>query len=489
MWEATVSGSPITLPAGDVGIALGVAYRTDKINDRPGHITYAYDPSLGLGANDPDAYTNNAWGFTGAGVTAGRSVTKEAFGEIEIPLLHDIPLIQRLTLSGAARVTNVKATRKSDGFSAKDNNNWTYKGSVNWEVTDWLRLRATYGTSYRAPALFEQFLADQTSFLAQRVVDPCIRWGTNLAAGTISQRVADNCAADGIPAAYTGGSTTATIITGGGIGVLKPETSTSKTASIILTPNFGADTTVSLVVDYFDINVKGEIAKLGAGSIVRGCYDSEFFPTDPLCDLFVRGQTAAPLSIDTVRDSFLNVNSQRNKGLDFTGRFRQRLGGWGTLSLVAQATHQIKDTVALFAGTETSDNGEDGEPKWVGDFKANLEVGSWNFFYGLDFVGSTSDEADYIDANDELCQNSVVYGRYCVDLKAEKRFYHSASISKTFADDRFSITAGITNFTNTKPPRVSGLNGGEISTLGHGVFASQYDLIGRRAFVNVSAKF
>ena len=90
-------------------------------------------------------------------------------------------------MSGAARVTNVRAERASDGFTDSTNGNWTYKLGANWEVTDWLRFRGTYGTSFRAPALFEQFLADETGFPSQRAIDPCVQWGVNLAHGNITQ--------------------------------------------------------------------------------------------------------------------------------------------------------------------------------------------------------------------------------------------------------------------------------------------------------------
>ncbi len=141
----------------------------------------------------------NAWEASTSGITAGKTGTVEGFGEINLPLLRDLPLIQSLTLTGAARITNVKATRASDGATDSTNGNWTYKLGADWELTDWLRLRGTYGTSFRAPALFEQFLANEKSALSQRSVDPCIQWGINLDEGNISQRMADNCAADGVP--------------------------------------------------------------------------------------------------------------------------------------------------------------------------------------------------------------------------------------------------------------------------------------------------
>ena len=90
---------------------------------------------------------------------------------------------------------------------------------------------------------------------------------------------ADNCAADGFAPDFPGGTVTATIIAGGGAGILEAETSTSKTIGLIWTPQF-ADLSVS--VDYFDIEVRDEVDQFGPDNIVFSCYESEFFPTDPL---------------------------------------------------------------------------------------------------------------------------------------------------------------------------------------------------------------
>jgi iron complex outermembrane recepter protein len=488
--EASATGTLFKLPAGDVGLAVGAVYRKDKINDVPGDITYALKP--GGNAANPADHINNAWGNTGAGVTAGFSETKEAFAEIQLPLIHDAPLIKSLTLSGAARVTSVKSVRSSDRISDSDNGNWTYKLGANWKVNDWVRLRGSYGTSFRAPALFEQFLANQTSFIAQRNIDPCIRYSTN---PNISARVRTNCAASGLPANYAGGSITATVVTGGGLGLLDPETSVAKTASIIFTPKFAflPETKISLAVDYFDIKVKGEISQLGSANVVGGCYSSDFFPTDPLCSLFTRvpaGQVNQ-YTISQVRDSFINVNSQRNRGIDVTANLRHDLGNLGSLALTAQMTWQFKDTVALFAGTEVSNNHEDGEPIWTGDFNLVWDLGSTSLFYGLDVTGGTSDIGDYTDANGSPCPispASPIYGTYCVDLRASPTFYHSISISQEIGK-KFEITAGVSNLFNTRPPRVSILNRGEIQTIGQSVFASQYDLVGRRVFIQAKAKF
>lgn len=474
--EASITGNLFDLPAGPVGIALGIDARQDSINDKPGAITLAH----------------NAWGAGFAGITMGKSITTEAFGEIQVPLLRDRPMVKDLSFSGAARLTNVKSTREPDGFSKNDKGNWTYKLGGNWAVNPWLRFRGTYGTSFRAPALFEQFQASETSSAFSSRIDPCVLYDINLAQGNISQRIRDNCAAAGIPPNYSGAGVSATIVSQGGIGSLVSETSVAKTASVILTPHFAflPDTRMSLAVDYFDIEVKGEVSKLGARNILFGCYDSPSFPSDPLCSLFTRGLPASPYNINTITDRYINIARQRNQGLDFTGLIQHNLGHLGSLTFNANVTYQLKDTIALFANTEKSNNGDIGDPKFVGDFNLTWKSRSGlSLFWGTEVYGSASNNKKYIEANHSLCQSSVIYGDYCVHLTVPTTFYHNASVTKEFGKT-LQLTLGMRNIFDTKPPRVSTVGGTGIPPLiGPVVGTSQYDFIGRRVFLNVTKKF
>ncbi|ALH80293.1 TonB-dependent receptor plug domain-containing protein [Sphingopyxis macrogoltabida] len=477
--EATLSGNLFTLPAGNVGAAFGAQIRRDQITDTPGETTLAGNAAL----------------RTSSGITSGKTVTKELFGELQIPLIHDTPLIQRLTLSGAARYTSVDATRRDgaqDSFS-----DTTWKAGLDWEVTDWLRFRGTWGTSFRAPALFELFLENQTGFQAQQDIDPCINTATKLARGAITQRMFDNCAADGFGPAFAGATGSATVLGGGGLGTLRPETSTAKTASIILTPDLSGalwgGLKTSLAVDYFDIRVSNEITTLGAGNILRGCYNSEFFPDDPLCDLFTRipaGQADAN-NVDTVIDTYVNVARQRNRGFDVTLNIAQDLGNLGSLEFRAQMTWQIEDKTALFAGTVVEDNGEAGDPKWVGDFNLAWNKGPWTIFYGLDVIGGTSNLGDLLDQRGTDCPNSPLFypgGPVCPDVRLSPTFYHSMSVTREVAD-KFEITLGVANLFDTAPPRASIPFSG-ITAIGQApAFGSQYDYMGRRVFVNLRGNF
>src|SRR5690606_21829512 len=170
--EAFVTGDVMDLPAGPLSTALGVHYQSDEIRDVPGEITLA----------------GNAWGASSAGITEGDDNTVAVFGEVIVPLIADQPGFRNLSLSASSRYTHV----------ASYGDDTTYKIGLYWQIVVSVRMRASQGTSFRSPALFELYLADQTSFPSQRAVDPCINWQANLDAGSISQRIADNCAADGI---------------------------------------------------------------------------------------------------------------------------------------------------------------------------------------------------------------------------------------------------------------------------------------------------
>jgi iron complex outermembrane receptor protein len=366
----------------------------------------------------------------------------------------------------------------------------------NYAPTNWLRFRATYGTSYRAPALFEQFLANETSFVNVGRLDPCANYAANFIAGNITQRVRDNCASQGIPGNFNGGAITATVRSQGGLGLLEAETSKAKTASVILTPRFGgflSETRFNFAVDYFDIEVNGQISQLGAANIVSGCYNSDSFPTDPLCSLFTRfGPGTQQFIINTVDNKYINIASQRTSGFDFTTSVRQNLGRLGTLSFLGQATLVRKQVFDLFAGTGRNTAGEVGSPKFVADLNLSWTSSDsgWSAFYGIDLIGKSTSRERFNELNLSSaasgCITNDLRGTYCPKLTTPAVLYHAASVTKEI--EGFDLTLGVSNLFNTRPPRISVLNGGSISTLGQAPAVSQYDWLGRRFFVNVSAR-
>lgn len=451
--EAFMSGSLFELPAGPVGVAFGVHYQEDEIKDVPGEITLA----------------GNQWNNSSAGITEGDDTSKAIFAEVEIPLLADKPLVDSLTLTASGRYTDVDSSGSGE----------TYKVGLNWALTPTLRLRASQGTSFRAPALFELFLADQTDFVRQSSIDPCIGWGAALQAGDISQRVAANCAAEGILPDFGGGSITATVISGGGYGLLEAETSTSQTIGLVWRPSF-ADLSVS--VDYFDIEVRDEVDQFGPQLIVYNCYDSQFYPNEPLCDLFERVPSLGNM-IDNIRDSFINIARQTNRGFDVAALYRLPLR-WGDLTIETQHTFQEHDVRAFFAQTPEDLNGLVGDPDWNGRLNLTFDRGPWSFFWGMNFIGSSSNE-EHFGGNEAPLRGDTVR----VVLKTSDVVYHSASVTREFEDWGLTARLGVANVLDEEPPRLTTLNLGEVTTIGNSAFYSQYDWLGRRFFLNVTKTF
>lgn len=456
--EGFITGDLFDVPAGSVAAAVGFHYREDEILDTPGPITLA----------------SNAWQADAAGITAGEDTTYAFFGEIDIPLLADKPLVEFLDFNASARFTDV------DSFGSDT----TYKVGMNWALTDSFRARSTFGTSFRAPALFELFLADQTSFTSARAADPCIAWGENVANGSISQRIADNCAADGIPPDHIA-TVGPTILTGGGAGLLTAETSEAFTFGIVWQPTF-ADLAIS--VDYFDILVEDEVDKIGGPEIVVGCYASPFFPNEPLCDQFDRSAADAPLpnAILTIRDSFINVAKQQVRGLDVAALWNREMpSGWGVLSVDTKWTFNFEDTSALFDATEEDLSGEAGRPEVVGNLNVTLDVNEWSFFYGMNYIGETDNFASF----GRNTVTSVTGEQVNIDLIADSVVYHSLSASYSF-NNGLEARVGVANLLDEEPPRLTSLGTRtEVDVLGEVAFYSQYDWLGRRYFLNLTMGF
>jgi outer membrane receptor protein involved in Fe transport len=459
--DGFMTGEVMDLPAGPLSVAFGFHYREDEITDTPGAITL-----------DPVTGESNDWDGGAGGITTGDDSTKALFVELDVPLLSGKTLARNLTLNASARYTDV------DSYGSDT----TWKVGVNWQIVDSVRIRGNRGTSFRTPALFELYLAESTSFISQRT-DPCIGWGDNLAAGTVTQTLADNCAAHGIPPDFTFGSVTPTVFSSGGLGELVAETSDSTTVGVIWQPAF-AD--LSFSVDYFDIEVENQVDRVGGEQILLGCYNSLFGPafddTEPLCDLFDR--TGLGMAPDNIIDDFINIAVQNNRGLDYAVRYNTEIP-WGALGFEVHATRQLEDTKGISLATVEELNGRVGDPEVVGDWNVTLDKGAWSFFYGGNYIGTSSDE-------EHFGGNTITYRgvQYRAVLNTEAITYHSFSVEYTFENYGLTALVGVANAFDEEPPQLTreGTDA-EYTMIGNAVLASQYDWLGRRFFLNLKMRF
>jgi iron complex outermembrane receptor protein len=459
--QGVLSGDVLELPAGPLGVAVGAEWRTFEIDDTP----------------DIREQQDLFWNTSAAKITRGEDTVSEVFIETNVPLLRGMPFVEELTLDASARAFEY------DSYGSDS----VWKAGLNWQVTPSVRIRGTQGTSYRAPALYELFLGNLTAFQDQTLIDPCIDWGNSS-----NQNIRTNCAAALVPPNYTGLlGESALIVSGGGQGVLEAETSEARTLGLIWTPDF---LDLSIAIDYFDISVNNQVAQLGPGAILGGCYGSPVYP-NAFCDLFERNDGAhptAPFNISVVNDSYINVNSQTSSGIDITVRYEHEFD-FGDLSVEVAATHTKEDVVNLFdpnlsSGFATNDfNGTIGNPEWVGDASVRLDSGDFTYAWFVDYIGPTDNEVFFSEIiADDGQPGSGYFGREARQINSTDPWLsHDASVR--WRGDNVTITGGVQNVFNAQPPVIS-YNGGQ-RLQNYALAATQYDLRGRTFFVRLGYEF
>lgn len=428
-------GGLFELPGGPIAFSVGAEYRRETN-------FYVQDPLV------ENFYTfyNSIPTFTSPAFEV-----REAFGEIRIPLLANMPLAQELTLSAAGRVSDY-----TYGGTV-----YSYNGAVEWSPFSFLKLRGAYGRGVRAPNLLELFTPLGQNFAT--VQDPCS--ARNLALGT-ANRVA-NCAAAGIPSTYDFVYTSSLEFRSGGNATLTPETSDSWTFGGVfrpteLIPGF------SLSVDYYDIKVNNAISGLSAQQILNQCYDQPSLDNQ-YCALFQRagagGGPNGEIPFQVLEGSLIsggiNFAGFRRRGVDVELAYTRNFEGLGRFA-----------TRALYTRTLQNDSFTDptnpefitrslkllGDPEDEFVWNSTLEVGRLTFGYDLRFVGEqlnvaytsifplNGQPAQNVDASETLYYPAV--------------FYHNVRLGVDVTD-QLNLYVGVNNLTDVEPPLgVSGIGGG-----------------------------
>jgi iron complex outermembrane receptor protein len=441
--SATMDGPLFKLPAGEVQGVVGLEFRHDDLYDNPG----------------PHAVATDYFNQSTAGITQGDESVGEAYVEVEAPLLKGLPLVDSLTVNASGRFTDYRTA----GFGM------TYKVGVNWQLIPSLRIRGTYGTSYRGPALFENYLAAQTSFTG--ALDPCAHYGDH---ADPSSNLYKNCLSEGLdPQAFSGYSSSPEVFTQGALGRLKSETSKNLTVGPVWQPSF---IDLQLGFDYYRIEVDNQIFTIGASNILNLCYDSKDFRNgSPYCTLISTRTSQGDIAL--INDSYINIAREIVSGFDVNWRYRHKFS-FGELQLDGEATFALEDNQELIPGTSlTNYTGTFGEPPVVWDGNLRFKHGSWTVLWNTFFIGRQS----------EYSQTGDPQSRYKEFQEAQ--YYHS--ISLTYEADKWTATFGIRNLLDSYPPVISNNpNTGFAPRVGE--FANGYgnlQLYGRTFFVRLKRDF
>ncbi len=152
IWEAGMQGHVMDLPGGEVRGSMGYTYRWNAFAFTPDSLVdrhYVADYSAGaFGSGDLDSQVS----------------VKEVYGELLIPLLSDLPLIDSLELELGARYSEYSTGQEVS----------TYKILGSWSPDEWVRIRGGYNRAERAPNMSELYSTPNGSAQFGSIpTDPC----------------------------------------------------------------------------------------------------------------------------------------------------------------------------------------------------------------------------------------------------------------------------------------------------------------------------
>ncbi len=485
-----VSGVAGVLPwnSEDVNLGFGFEYREDRIRSDPGFVG-----QRGQQFNF----------FTDPGASGSRDLY-ELFFEAQTDLIKDAPFAQLLSVEFAARWTE-----ESTYGSA-----WTYSGKGFYQPTDWLTVRGTYGTSFRAPNAREQFLRQTSGF--NLIEDPCVVpdaardaspvFGDpeiyNASNDTRSPDLLALCVGNGVDPTSLGLDPaqdfdyTTEIISGGSQDVAA-ETSRSWTAGVVFEPLLAAETLfgveafqntgLRLSATYFDILVEDSIQELSFQNIVDECLDLDGGTT---CGRFSRDANGL---IDFIDTSPVNIGSLTSVGVDFnmllTHDFEiagQSIG----LSLDGAASWLLEQEVEQL-GAVDDNAGETESPDWT--MRANLLMDweNWRLNWFTRYIqggeeNETSFGAGVTCTPDPSNPSAPQINELCRAVYFTTDYWvHNASIS--YAADTWTFNAGVRNVFDREPELVDPQ--GVSLSIRNVPLGVGYDVYGRTFFVNLAKSF
>jgi len=448
------------LPGGPVGFAIGGEYRQEKA-------FYYQDPFV------TDGFTN---GVSIPSFQSDPFRVKEAYGELNVPLLKDMPFFNELTVTGAGRV----ASYQGDVGTV-----WAYNAGAVWAPIPDIRFRANYGHSVRAPNVSETAFPLVPNF-APGFVDPC-QPGSR---GTGIRNT--NCQTDlgSLLGNLTDISQSLGIVSGSNPS-LKAETSNSLTVGAVLQPRFIRG--LSLTADYYQIKVDGIITSLSAQSIVNSCYDSATL-NNVFCAAFQRnrGTTNGPngeipgrILFNTLVSAPLNFAARERKGIDVNLEYRTNLAPDVKLGTSLIYVHVLKNSNyqdPTNPSFETRNLGQLGDPKDEFRWDVNVETGPFTFGYNMHYIGPM-----LVTAYSDLYQiNGIPPANvdYADTLQYPEVFYHAIrfdfDIGKDGRGHKLNFYGGVDNLLDTQPP---------LGSTATGTGSSIYSFRGRTFYAGFKAQF
>lgn len=325
VFSASMTGTPVTLPAGPLRVATGIDGREVSLKERVG----------------PDDIANitEPFDFT---PLSGKFNVKEWFGEVHAPLVADVPGAKNLSIDAAARYSDYSTSGPI----------WSFKGGFNDEIIQGVRIRASWSQDIRAPNIGELFS------------------GQNLEINLVTNP-------------FTGKKDRIRQLNGGNPN-LSAEKARTRTAGIIISPPSIRGFTAEL--DYYHINVKNGIAAPNVQFVVNRCHEGlksacaliTFGPNHLIEKVVTTDQNFASEKDEGVDIDFKYVRPATLFGND--GFMHARLMGTYTRRLERTSNGVTTKVLGSFTGR--------GVPRWAGFGELGFSSKAFSLFTTVRFLGS-----------------------------------------------------------------------------------------------------
>jgi iron complex outermembrane recepter protein len=397
--EATVTGTAFELPAGPVDVAVGGGYRKETLEEST--------DALGLAAKR-NGFNGNPGGliYINSPAISGDLELFEGFGEAQVPLLSDLPFIDKLDANFAARYTDYSS---SGGVT-------TWKAGLVWQPLEGLRIRAAQSRDIRAANLVELYNPQSTGFA--NLLDP-----------------------------QKGGQSVSFVPITSGNPELDPEEAETTTVGFVWNPSFFPQFTAS--VDYFNIQMEGAISTINAQRTVELCQASINNPSTygsytAFCGRITRDSNGNLLSVAT---PYGNLAQLENRGIDIELGYNEDLpvfGIDGRLSLRAFATYVYENSTTTPGLPAIAVDIAPSIGQLAGLLTASYMFDDWTIGLQQTFIGhGTFDPSLYTATGQRR--------RYVGD-QAPSMTWTDLSVKKAFGD--WEVFGSVQNLFDKDPPRV-----------------------------------
>jgi outer membrane receptor protein involved in Fe transport len=423
-----INGEPFSSWAGPVSLAAGVEWRKEEVEGKPDALSLL------------SVYT--AGNYKG---TNGEYTVTEGYVETVVPLAKDASWARALDFNAAARYTEYSTS--GDVV--------TWKAGFTYNPIDDLRLRVTRSRDIRAPNLGELFAAG-TGGQSPGVLDP---FNNNAPLPTFQNQTVGNPN-------------------------LLPEEADTTGIGLVYQPSFLSGFSASL--DFYDIDIEGAVASVGAQETLNRC----FLGQQSLCDNITRDGSG---QITYITSLPVNLNNLRQRGLDIETSYLTPLdalvSGWrGDLTLRALGTHVIHyqrddgvNPVQDFAG----DNSGQGPLNWRWMFSASYALDALTVSWTGRSLSSGEYHPNYVQCTAN-CPVSIPSAQTIDYNHIDGRFYHDLSLSYDLeigGGSSAQVYLNVVNVLDEQPPPVASAQYWYMPTN-----PQLYDTIGRAYFAGFRVK-